>query len=181
MNSSFSLYDRFVNPFEPKIGIDERPDFVPDEFYTQIKKLCNEAVLKIVTKDPLIYSIDEINHLIVEFEILFNETETFIKYYSGFDQFSFIYLELCEAKVFVQDYNPLVEKAINNFYSVEYYKWMEVNKWLYDYLKSKLPSYSKNHMKNEIQIDSSIISLYTIDLIAHFKLIDLFENNFDLK
>jgi hypothetical protein len=181
MNSGFSLYDRFVNPFEPKIGIDERPDFVPDEYYTQIKKLCNEAVLKIVTKDPLIYSIDEINQLIDEFDLLFNETEFLIKYYSAFDQFSYIYLELCEVKVFVQDYNSLVTKAINDFYSVELYKWKEVNKWLYDNLKSKLSRYSKNHLTNEIQIDSSFISLYTNELITHFKLIDLFENSFNTK
>lgn len=181
MNSGFSLYDRFVNPFEPKIGIDESPDFVPDEYYTQIKKLCNEAVLKIVTKDPLIYSIDEINQLIDEFDLLFNETEFLIKYYSAFDQFSYIYLELCEVKVFVQDYNSLVTKAINDFYSVEIYKWKEVNKWLYDNLKSKLSRYSKNHLTNEIQIDSSFISLYTNELITHFKLIDLFENSFNTK
>jgi hypothetical protein len=181
MNSGFSLYDRFVNPFEPKIGIDERPDFVPDEYYTQIKKLCNEAVLKIVTKDPLIYSIDEINQLIDEFDLLFNETEFLIKYYSAFDQFSYIYLELCEVKVFVQDYNSLVTKAINDFYSVELYKWKEVNKWLYDNLKSKLSRYSKNHLTSEIQIDSSFISLYTNELITHFKLIDLFENSFNTK
>lgn len=181
MNNNYSLYDRFVNPFEPKIGIDEKPDFIPDEYYIQIKKLCNEAVIKIVTKTPFIYSLEEINHLLDEFEMLFNETEIFIKFYSAFDQFSFIYLELCEAKVLILDYHPLIEKALIDFNSVKYEKWVVTNMWLYEYLKSKLRSYTKNQLTNEIQIDSSMISLHSNELLSHFKLIDLFENSIDLK
>jgi len=87
-------FDRYINPFDVKEGIDTLPNFVPEPHYLQVKSLCNEAYLKICTKVPLAYSLIEIKSIIKEYEYLFEETEIWIRLYSAFDNFSFLYLEI---------------------------------------------------------------------------------------
>jgi hypothetical protein len=41
-----SIFDRYLNPFEVKDGIDLNPDFKPDAHYLQLKSLCDEAVFR---------------------------------------------------------------------------------------------------------------------------------------
>ena len=112
-----SVFDRYYNPFDVKAGIDLKPDFKPDPFYNQLKSLCDEAVFRIYAKSPLVYNLSEINNFIDEYEFIFDETEVWIILYSGFDCFSYLYLELCEHKVFIEEYGKFCEKAISEINS----------------------------------------------------------------
>jgi hypothetical protein len=38
-----SVFDRYINPFDEKDGIDLKSDFKPDPHYLQLKSLCDEA------------------------------------------------------------------------------------------------------------------------------------------
>ncbi len=113
MKSNFSLYDRFINPFSPKIGVDELPDFIPEEHYIQVKNLCEEATRRIIHTTHQTNELSKINELLKAYEYLFDETEIWIKLYSGFDEFSFLYLELCEIKVVLVEYPKIIKKALH--------------------------------------------------------------------
>ena len=75
MPENDSDFNRYLNPFEVKVGVDTLPNFVPPPHYLQLKSLCNEAYLKICTKVPLVYSIKENRMLKFEeiLEIIFNK------------------------------------------------------------------------------------------------------------
>jgi hypothetical protein len=144
-----SVFDRYYNPFDVKDGIDLNPGFKPDPHYQQLKSLCDEAVFRIYAKSPLVYNLSEINNLLDEYEFLFSETEIWIILYSGFDCFSHLYLELCEHKVFIEEYGKYCEKAINNFSSIPTEKWIEEHQGLFKHINGKL----EYHKKCECNID----------------------------
>ena len=133
-----SVFDRYYNPFDVKDGIDLKPDFKPDQHYLQLKSICNEAVFRIYAKSPLVYNLSEINNFIEEYEFIFDETEVWIILYSRFDCFSYLYLELCEHKVFIEDYGKYCEKAIADSNSKPVEKWIEDHQWLFNHINDKL-------------------------------------------
>lgn len=173
-----SVFDRYLNPFEIKDGIDLKPDFKPDPHYLQLKSLCNEAVFRIYAKSPLVYKLSEINTLIDEYEFLFDETEIWIILYSGFDCFSYLYLELCEHKVFIEEYGKYCEKAIKEFNSKPVEKWIEENQWLFKHIYDKL-DYHKEcecNVDEIMKISNSSVHVYKVELLKHFQFLNTFNN-----
>jgi hypothetical protein len=171
-----SVFDRYINPFDVKKGIDLKPDFKPDPHYIQLKSLCDEAVFRIYAKSPLAYSISEINIFIEEYEFLFSETEIWIRLYSRFDYFSYLYLELCEHKVFIEEYGKYCEKAILEYDKTPMEKWIEEHQWLYNRINDKL-DYHKEcecNIDEIMKISNSSVHVYKDELFKHFKFLTLF-------
>ncbi len=166
MPENDSHFNRYLNPFEVKVGVDTLPNFVPPPHYLQLKSLCNEAYLKICTKVPLVYSIEDINKIIKEYDFLFEETEVWIVLYSAFDSFSFIYLEMCELKVLIEDYGKLCVKAIEQFQSTDRNIWLESNYYLFNYINDRIELKSLDFIPNEelLRIKNGTFMVYTKDV-----------------
>ena len=161
-----NVFNRFINPFEVKEGLDTLPNFVPEPHYLQLKSLCNEAYLKICTKVPLVYSIQEINVIIEEYDFLFEETEVWIVLYSAFDNFSFLYLEICELKVLIEDYGGLCIKAIDQYKSLDRKLWLESNYYLFKNINERIEIKSLDLIRNEelLKINKGTFMVYTKDV-----------------
>ncbi len=162
-------FNRYRNPFEVKVGVDTLPNFVPEPHYLQVKSLCNEAYLKICTKLPLVYSLNEINAIIDEYEYLFEETEVWIRLYSAFDNFSFLYLEFCELKVLLEAYQNLCINAIDQFETVDKKTWLESHSYLFKYIDERIKIQSNNEF---LRIKKSLMMVYKKDAIM---LIDFYK------
>ncbi len=174
--SDSSVFDRYYNPFDVKEGIDLKPDFKPDPHYRQLKSLCDEAVFRIYAKSPLVYNLSEINIFIDEYEFLFVETEVWIILYSGFDCFSHLYLELCEHKVFLEEYGKYCKKAISLFNIVPRDKWIEEHQWLFNHITDKMDYHKECECNiDEIKkISNSLIHVYKNEINFHHQFLSLF-------
>ncbi len=170
-------FNRYINPFDVKEGIDTLSNFVPEPHYLQLKSLCNEAYLKICTKTPLVYSILEIKAIIDEYEHLFDETEVWIRLYSAFDNFSFLYLEFCELKVLIEDYGILCKKAISSYNCLERKRWIENNAYLFKYLQERLQIQSTDFIQEEsfIKIHQCSIMIYIKYLYKHIEFYKIYK------
>lgn len=159
-------FNRYLNPFDVKVGVDTLPNFVPPPQYLQLKSLCNEAYLKICTKVPLVYSIEDINEIIEDYDFLFEETEVWIVLYSAFDNFSFLYLELCELKVLIEDYGSLCIKAIDQYQSQDRNIWLESNFYLFKYIKERIELKTLDLIRNDeiLKINKGTFMVFTKDV-----------------
>ena len=178
-----SVFDRYINPFDVKDGIDLKPDFKPDPHYLQLKSLCDEAAFRIYAKSPLVYNLTEINTFIDEYEFLFDETEVWIILYSGFDCFSYLYLELCEHKVFIEEYGKFCEKAIAELNSKSVEKWIEDHQWLFNHINDKL-DYQKEcecNIEEIMKISNSLIHVNKNELSVHMQFLALFKENISIQ
>jgi hypothetical protein len=177
-----SVFDRYYNPFDVKDGIDLKPDFKPNQFYNQLKTLCDEAVFRIYAKSPLVYSLSEIKTFIKDYEFLFDETEVWIILYSGFDCFSYLYLELCEHKVFIEEYGKFCDKAIAEFNSKTSETWIEEYQWLFNHINDKLDYQKKCECNiDEIRkISNSSVHVYRNELMVHHRFLSLFTEQFNI-
>jgi hypothetical protein len=179
MTNNSSVFDRYYNPFDVKAGIDLKPDFKPDPHYLQLKSLCDEAIFRIYAKSPLVYNLSEINTFIDEYEFIFDETEVWIILYSGFDCFSYLYLELCEHKVFIEEYGKFCEKAISKISSKPVEKWIEEHQWLFNHINDKL-DYHKEcecNIDEIMKISNSSVHVYKDELSIHHQFLSLFNEN----
>lgn len=178
-----SVFDRYLNPFEVKDGIDLKPDFKPDPHYLQLKSLCDEAVFRIYAKSPLVYNLTEINTLLDEYEFLFDETEVWIILYSGFDCFSHLYLELCEHKVFKEEYGKFCEKAIAEFNSNPVEKWTEEHEWLYKHINDNLEYHKKCECNIDeiMKISNSSVHVFSNEIRTQLNFSELYLLNKNLK
>ena len=167
MKSNFSLYDRFINPFSPKTGVDELPDFIPDEHYIQVKNLCEEATRRIIHSTHQTNELSKINELLKTYEYLFDETEIWIKLYSGFDEFSFLYLELCEIKVVLVEYPMIIKKALFGLNQLDKREWLSKNRDTYQFLNNKLPDSFNSHESLTVNISTSNFKLLKSELNLH--------------
>jgi hypothetical protein len=170
-----SVFDRYLNPFDVKEGIDLKSDFKPDPHYIQLKSLCDEAVFRIYARSPLVYTLSEINNFIEEYEFLFNETEIWIILYSGFDCFSHLYLELCEHKVFIEEYSKYCEKAISEFSKMSLEKWSKEFLWLFNYINDKLDYHKECECNIEgiMKISNSAVHVYKSEIATHLNFFNL--------
>lgn len=178
----YSLYDRIIDPFSTKLGIDTLPDFVPTEHYKQVLYFCNEALDLIDSKKNKNFKLSEIKFFLDEYEELFDETEIWIKLYSNFEPFSLVYLELCELKVFIEDYGKICDnsmKEINNFKTSD---WVEKYKNIYNHILQTIEFESKEFIDNEnfVPIKNSNYLIQRIEVLIHLEFFNLF-NNINLK
>lgn len=179
MPENNTQFNRYLNPFDVKVGIDELPNFVPEPHYLQLKYLCNEAYLKICTKVPLVYSLNEIKSFIDEYEYLFEETEVWIRLYSAFDNFSFLYLEICELKVLIEDYGALCIKAMDSYQTYERKSWIYTNAYLFQCIKERIYSQSIDFIeKNDfIKINNFSMMIYVKEFEKHIEFYENYNRN----
>ena len=179
MPENDSQFNRYLNPFEVKVGVDTLPNFVPPPHYLQLKLLCNEAYLKICTKVPLVYSIEDINEIINEYDFLFEETEVWIVLYSAFDNFSFLYLELCELKVLIEDYGSLCIKAIEQYNTRDRKLWLESNYYLFKYINERIEIKSLELIRNEelIRINNCTLMIDSKDINNHLDFHEIYDKS----
>jgi hypothetical protein len=170
-------FDRYINPFDVKEGIDTLPNFVPEPHYLQVKSLCNEAYLKICTKVPLAYSLNEIKSIIKEYEYLFEETEIWIRLYSAFDNFSYLYLEICELKVLIEEYGVLCIRAIDKYQSQDRNIWLESNFYLFKYIKERIETKSLDLIRNKelLRINNCSMMVYVKELEQHMEFYEIYK------
>ncbi len=169
----------YINPFGPTRGHDERPDFVPDAYYLQIKDLCNQACFRVYFKDSIVYSLEELTQFIDDYEDLFEHTELFVRFYAAFEEFSHMYLALCENKVFIEDYGTLCKKAIMNFERMELLEWLNTYERDYTAVRQKLEWHETCDCKIEgiMKINSSALNVYTKEIEQQIAFFELFNQH----
>jgi hypothetical protein len=126
-------FDRTIDPFEWKPGLDSAPNFIPDEEYTDLLHRCEEAYVDILTGDVLNYRMAELKAVIDQYTDLFNEVERHLKYYEGFDRFFFLFDAVFSTFLFMD------KESWNAFFALDDYTKFDmsiernVTNWLFSY------------------------------------------------
>lgn len=173
----YSSIDRYINPFEVRNGMDEEPDFEPSAGYLFVLSMCIDACNKLTIRNSDFYTLKEIKAFLKEYEDLFEITETWRIAFSGFDKFSFTYLEFCEMKVLIEDYGKDCQKALGEIEKLSLKDWIEKYEIIYNHLITLI---DLNYLEN-LNFDAYfplIDSKYIIsknDLLNHFEFIQLFK------
>ena len=171
--------DRFSNPFKPKAGKDTYPGFEPSPHYLQVKSLCNEACFRVYTNSPIVFDLKELKIIIDNYKDLFDETEVWIALYIAFDEFSHLYLTICENMVFIEDYGKLCQKAISEFHIMELSAWLEKYRKDYEIVNDKLEWHSECDCKDDriMKINFSVVHVYRKEIEAHISFHQLYKDN----
>jgi hypothetical protein len=126
-------FDRTIDPFEWKPGIDAAPDFIPDDEYADLLHRCDAAYADILTGDVLNYRMEELKAVIDQYTELFHEVEKQLKQFEGFDRFFYLFDAIFSVYLFVDKENW------NAFFALDDYKKfdMEIERnltnWLFSY------------------------------------------------
>ena len=130
MNKDF---DRTIDPFEWKPGLDALPDFIPDAEYTNLLHRCDSAYSDILTGDVLNYRMVELKSVINQYTELFHEVENELKYYEGFDRFFYLFDAVFTAYLFMD------KEGWNAFFALDDYSKFDMSvernltNWLFAY------------------------------------------------
>lgn len=173
----YSSIDRYVNPFEVRNGMDEEPDFEPSPGYLFVSCMCIDAINKLTIRNSNFYTLKEIKSFLKEYEELFEITETWRIAFSGFDKFSFTYLEFCEMKVLIEDYDKDCQKALREFEKLSLKDWNEKYEIIYNHLITLI---DLSHLENPnydafFPLIDSKYKISKNDLMNHFAFISLFK------
>jgi hypothetical protein len=126
-------FDRTIDPFEWKPGLDAAPDFIPDEEYTDLFQRCNAAYADILTGDVLNFRMGELKSVVDKYTDLFHEVEKHLKYYEGFDRFFYLFDAIFSAFLFTE------KEGWNAFFALDDYTKFDmsiernVTNWLFSY------------------------------------------------
>lgn len=126
-------FDRTIDPFEWKPGLDAAPDFIPDDEYSDLLHRCDAAYADILTGDVLNYRMVEIKAVIDQYTDLFHEVEKELKYYEGFDRFFYLFDAVFTSYLFMD------KEGWNAFFALDDYKKFDMSvernltNWLYSY------------------------------------------------
>jgi len=126
-------FDRTIDPFKWKPGLDALPDFIPDEDYTDLLHRCDSAYADILTGDVLNYQMIELKAVIDQYTELFHEVENELKYYEGFDRFFYLFDAVFSAYLFVD------KEGWNAFFALDDYSKFDMSiernltNWLFSY------------------------------------------------
>jgi len=89
-------FDRMQDPFDVQPGLDELPDFVPDEAYVALKSACSEAYVVLNLQRTHRYSMADLKEVIDRFADLAHQADGLIRFYAANDAFVYRYMDLCE-------------------------------------------------------------------------------------
>jgi hypothetical protein len=126
-------FDRTIDPFEWKPGLDAAPDFIPTPEYIDLLNRCDEAYADILTGDVLNYRIGEIKAIIEQYTELFYEVENELKCYEGFDRFFYLFDAVFTSFLFMD------KEHWNAYFALEDYNKFDMNiernltNWLFSY------------------------------------------------
>jgi hypothetical protein len=126
-------FDRTIDPFEWKPGLDAATDFIPDAEYTDLLNRCDAAYADILTGDVLNYRMVEIKAVVDKYTELFHEVEKELKYYEGFDRFFYLFDAVFTAYLFMD------QEGWNAFFALDDYSKFDMSvernltNWLFSY------------------------------------------------
>ena len=126
-------FDRTIDPFEWKPGLDAAPDFIPDAEYADLLNRCDAAYADILTGDVLNYRMVEIKAVVDQYTELFHEVEKELKYYEGFDRFFYLFDAVFTAYLFMD------QEGWNAFFALDDYSKFDMSvernltNWLFSY------------------------------------------------
>lgn len=126
-------FDRTIDPFEWKPGLDAAPDFIPDAEYTDLLNRCDAAYADILDGDVLNYRMVEIKAVIDQYTELFHEVEKELKYYEGFDRFFYLFDAVFTSYLFMD------QEGWNAFFALDDYSKFDMSvernltNWLFSY------------------------------------------------
>lgn len=114
-------FDRTIDPFEWKPGLDAAPDFVPTAEYNDLLYRCDAAYAAILTGEVLNYRLVELKEVVEEYTELFEEVEKCLKLYEGFDRFYFLFDAVFTAFLFVE------KKGWDAYFALDDYSKFDMN------------------------------------------------------
>lgn len=89
-------FDRLENPLDIQPGLDELPDFVPDEAYLSLKSACAEAYVVLNLQRTHHYSMADLKSVIDRYADLAHQADRLLRLYAANDAFVYRYMDLCE-------------------------------------------------------------------------------------
>ena len=89
-------FDRMENPLDVQPGLDELPDFVPDDAYLELKSACAEAYVALHIQRTHRYSMAELKEVIDRYADLAHQADKHLRLYAANDAFVYRYMDLCE-------------------------------------------------------------------------------------
>jgi hypothetical protein len=126
-------FDRTIDPFEWKPGLDAAPNFIPDEEYTDLLHRSEEAYVAILTGDVLNYRMADLKAVIDQYTDLFNEVERHLKYYERFDRFFFLFDAIFSAFLFMDKEGWNAFFALDDYTKFDMSVERNVTNWLFSY------------------------------------------------
>ncbi len=89
-------FDRMENPLDVQPGLDELPDFVPDNSYLELKSACAEAYVALHLQRTHRYSMADLKEVIDRYADLAHQADRLLRLYAANDAFVYRYMDLCE-------------------------------------------------------------------------------------
>ncbi len=126
-------FDRTIDPFEWKSGLDAASDFIPDEEYVSLLHRCDAAYADILTGEVLNYSMVEIKAVVDKYTELFHEVEKELKYYEGFDRFFCLFDAVFSAYLFVYKEGWNAHFALDDYSKFDMQIERNLTNWLFAY------------------------------------------------
>ena len=126
-------YDRTIDPFEWKPGLDALPDFIPDAEYAALKHRCDAAYADILTGDVLNYRMVEIKTVVDQYTELFHEVEKVLKYYEGFDRFFYLFDAVFTTYLFMDREGWNAYFALDDYSKFDMSVERNLSNWLFSY------------------------------------------------
>jgi hypothetical protein len=170
-------FNRTIDPFQWRPGLDAAPDFVPDEEYADLLTRVNVAYSDILTGDVLNFRKVELKAVVNQYRELFEEVETKLRYYEAYDKFFFLYDELISVFIFVEDRSWDAYFALDDYSKFDMSEEHNVINWLdaYRRLNSQI-TYDLNynndcdcHNESVYRISYLGIHIYKEDLAKIFE------------
>jgi hypothetical protein len=126
-------FDRSIDPFEWKPGLDAAQDFNPDDEYTDLFQRCNAAYADILTGDVLNYRMVELKVVVDRYTELFHEVETHLKRYDGFDRFFYLFDAVFSTYLFVEKEGWNAHFALDDYSKFDMHVERNLTNWLFAY------------------------------------------------
>jgi hypothetical protein len=119
-------FNRMENPLDVQPGLDELPDFVPDEAYLELKSACAEAYVILNLQRTHRYSMAELKAVIDRYADLAHQADRLMRFYAVNDAFVYHYMDLCERYAELEAYLVRAQDFIARRSSSEFWTIKEV-------------------------------------------------------
>ena len=126
-------FDRTIDPFEWKPGLDAATDFIPDAEYADLKHRCDAAYSEILTGDVLNYRMVEIKAVVDQYTELFHEVEKVLKYYEEFDRFFYLFDAVFTTYLFMDREGWNAYFALDDYSKFDMSVERNLTNWLFSY------------------------------------------------
>ncbi len=118
-------FDRMENPLDVQLGLDELPDFVPDEAYLALRAACFQAYEVMHIKRIHRYSMAELKGLVDRFEDLAQQADGVMRMYAANDSFICRYMEICERYAALKEYMLVSDRFTTTIFDCDDFRKIE--------------------------------------------------------